>query len=204
MKYLLALAVLVAVPVHAQTPIEPVEISAFAGYLFGGPLSHLSQPQPFSQLVVSDHFTFGVRVGFNATSRIQPELQWSRTETEMNFDARENGPHLPVTIDYFLAGANYHFSAGPVRPYVALSLGAATLRDVRITSEGLRPATNFAGSVGVCRSSSCCLTPVFGSKRAVTHRASPATSSSGVQSRAKEVGRSYPCHASLIGFSTAT
>ncbi len=65
----------------------------------------------------------------------------------MNFDEADRGPHVPLTIDYVLAGANYLFSTGWLRPYVSLNLGAASLRDVRATSRGAGPATNFAGSL---------------------------------------------------------
>jgi opacity protein-like surface antigen len=146
---MLALALASVRPVDAQTAIPPFEVSPFAGYLFGGSVFHDSQGAPFSRIVVADHFTFGVRVGFNATSRFEPELQWSRTDTEMNFDQEDLGPHIPLTIDYFLAGASYNFSAGRIRPYVSVGLGAARLQDVRVTARGIRPATNFAGSLGV-------------------------------------------------------
>ena len=151
MRSLLAALILaVSLPADAQTPVKLVEISPFAGYLFGGSLAHTVDLaiDPDITLIVANHFTYGLRVGLNLTSRLEPEFQWSRSNTEMDFNAAHLGPHIPLTLDYFLAGANYNFSDGRVRPYVSVSLGAARLDSVIDTPTGFRSATNFAGSVG--------------------------------------------------------
>lgn len=137
MRFLLAAAVVtigVSVPLGAQTP-QPIEVSPFAGYFFGGTI--LGYP---THLAFADEATFGVRIGWNATPQIEPELQWSRTKTEFS--------PLPVNfvklnVDYFLGGASYNFVSGAVRPYVSLDLGAAHIDAIDFV-----PETLFTISVG--------------------------------------------------------
>lgn len=140
----------------AQTPVEPIEVTPFAGYLLGGSfLSSPTVPQAgFDQISLANHLDYGVRIGFNVTTAIEPEIQWSRSETHLAITPTY--PNLSLvdsTIDYFLAGANYNFSAGDIRPYVSLSLGAARLfvntPPFALVGLHLTPATTFAVSAGV-------------------------------------------------------
>ena len=139
MKYVLALGLFIALPVRAQTPTHAIEISPFAGYLFGGSLSHSLDPN--LHLSVADRLDYGLRIGFNATPAVEPEIQWTRTETNIT------GTAIPVKleIDYLLAGASYNFSTGAVRPYISLGLGVAMLN----SAVGISSGTGFAASLGV-------------------------------------------------------
>jgi hypothetical protein len=120
LKYFLALGLLVAIPANAQAPVEPVEITPFFGYLLGGTPFHQGIPGYWiPSLHIADHTTFGLRAGYNVTASLEPEIQWSRTET-----SRTGNPPEPLTIDFFLAGLTYNFSAARLRPYVSAGIGA--------------------------------------------------------------------------------
>jgi hypothetical protein len=44
-------------------------------------------------LHIADHTTYGMRVGFNATPNLEPEIQWSHTDTELSPpERRRKGP----------------------------------------------------------------------------------------------------------------
>ena len=159
MKILLALVTAFGLSSSAlaQAGVQPIEVTPFAGYLFGGKLLS-SPPIPFvgfDQIAVADHFDFGVRLGFNASSTIEPEIQWTRTNTALMLEPVPGQPNLlkpSLTIDYLLAGASYNFLSGNIRPYVSLSLGAARISEVgqlNLVGYQLMPATNFAVSAGV-------------------------------------------------------
>src|SRR5262245_17369786 len=113
------LSLLAANPAHAQT--ERIEVTPFVGYLFGGTFLHFefSPPMWSPGFHIADHTTYGLRVGFNATQHLEPEIQWSYTDTHLQ--PRELDP---LRINFFIAGLNYNFCAGPIRPYVSAGLGA--------------------------------------------------------------------------------
>jgi hypothetical protein len=140
LKFLLAAVAVIglSVPSSAQTP-EPVEVSPFAGYFLGGTIfdEHLPGAQNSS---FSNDVTYGLRIGWNATPHIEPEFQWSRTETEIS-PSHPGNPSL--NIDYFLGGASYNFGSGATRPYVSVDFGAA-----RIDAIDVVPDTLFTISIG--------------------------------------------------------
>jgi hypothetical protein len=168
LKYFLALGLFAAVPAYAQAPAERIEISPFIGYMFAGSFSRVPPNFAISEINVSDHFDFGVSVGFNLTNAIEPEFRWTRANTEMVFEGVPGGtsgtPPRPLTMDYFLAGASYNFSSGKIRPYVSVDVGAARLANIRVddplTQGGPKPSTDFAASVGV--GVKAFITPNFG------------------------------------------
>lgn len=134
------LGLALAASAFAQTP-EAFEISPFAGYLFGGQLTTRSPDVPRTS--VDDDADYGLRVGWNATPRWQPELQWTRSATRVSLGF-STLPTFPVEMDYFLAGVTYNILAGAIRPYVSAGLGAALL-DTENTSTEAR----FTGSLGL-------------------------------------------------------
>lgn len=140
----------------AQTPVQPIEVTPFAGYLFGGSfLNSPTTPQAgFDQISLANHLDFGVRIGFNLSAAIEPEIQWSRSETHLVFTpTNPNFSRVDSTVDYFLVGASYNFSSGNVRPYASLSLGADRLSvntpPFALVGLQLTPATTFAISAGI-------------------------------------------------------
>lgn len=156
MKYLLLVGLVTALPANAQTPPNPIEVSPFVGYLFGGSFAHIRPDSGLTGVSIANQVDFGIRVGFRLNSAIEPEIQWTRSErTKINLESsmgEHPWPNFPLTIDYVLAGASYNFSSGCIRPYASLGLGAARLASIRQedwTHFALTPATNFAGSLGL-------------------------------------------------------
>ena len=119
----------------AQVRSGTVEISPFAGYLFGGNFPRGSNALFPTRVDVDDHLTYGVGIGYFLTSSTEFEARWARTETRFAnhgssqvFGGHNSGPTLPdLTIDYFMAYGTFHFGHRRAVPYVTLGLGAARL-----------------------------------------------------------------------------
>ena len=65
----------------AQVRQGTVEISPFAGYLFGGEFSRGSNDLFDFRVEADDDVTYGIRLGFNLTDNFEMEFQASRTES---------------------------------------------------------------------------------------------------------------------------
>src|SRR6266508_619644 len=117
----------------AQVRSGTVEISPFAGYLFGGRFPAGSNGLFTSKVDVEDHATYGGRIGWNITSLFEVEGQFSRTETHFVSPGRDvlfgsSGSRLgDLTIDYALGYMTFNFGRRRVVPYVTLGMGAARL-----------------------------------------------------------------------------
>jgi hypothetical protein len=93
------------------------------GYLFGGKVRDFN-PFP-GQIDIADHATYGFRIGYLITAHIEPEVQWSRSETNLRGGGFVTGSDSALTLDYFLGGITYNFRRDGVRPYASLLVGAA-------------------------------------------------------------------------------
>ncbi len=134
---LLALAAFwVASLAAAQIRTGTVEISPFAGYLFGGKFERGTTPLFDTTVDVDDHATYGVRLGYNINSKFEVELQGSRTETAFVTHDHDGGGLFgdsstqklgDLDIDYYLASLVFNFGHRRVVPYVSLGAGAARL-----------------------------------------------------------------------------
>jgi len=160
----LAAALAGAAAATAQLRSGTVEINPFAGYLFGGTFANDRDFRDnFSRahLDVDDDVTYGGRVGYNFTSLLQFEAQYSRTEThfvlrQRHFDDVRLGD---LRIDYFLAYATINFGHRRVVPYFTIGAGAANLvPDVpeSLSTSEVRFTSSAGGGVKIF------LTPHFG------------------------------------------
>jgi opacity protein-like surface antigen len=117
----------------AQLRGGTVEISPFAGYLFGGSFPAGSNGLFNNKVDVEDHFTYGGRIGWNFNSTFEAETQFSRTETHFQSPGGDvlfgpPGTNLgDLTIDYLLGYATFNFGHGRFVPYVTMGMGAARL-----------------------------------------------------------------------------
>ena len=119
----------------AQVRSGTVEISPFAGYLFGGNFPRGSNALFTNRVDVDDHLTYGASIGYFLTSATELEARWTRTQTRFAnhgsnqvFGNTSPGPRLPdLTIDYFMAYGTFHFGHQRAVPYVTFGLGAARL-----------------------------------------------------------------------------
>ncbi len=118
----------------AQVRSGTVEVSPFAGYLFGGRFPAGSNGLFTSKTDVEDHATYGGRIGWNITSLFEPEAQFSRTETHFVSPHGDelfgpSGTRLgDLTIDYALGYMTFNFGHRRVVPYVTFGMGAARLK----------------------------------------------------------------------------
>lgn len=131
---LLLLAAYLLAPIcSAQVRGGTVEINPFAGYLFGGRFPQGTLAIFDTRVDVDNHATYGARLGWNITSKVELEAQVSRTETEfLTPGSREvfgnSGRRLgDLTIDYLLGYGTFNFGHGRAVPYVTLGMGAARL-----------------------------------------------------------------------------
>jgi len=137
-----------ALPVSAQTDPRAFEISPFLGYLFGGAVYDFGS-DPHVRADVADHAAYGVRLGYAVTPWLQPEVEWSRSETRLQSRASLDAPDFPLTIDYFLGGLTFHFTRDRIRPYASISAGVARLAPPGGESDLVRDETEFTGSAAL-------------------------------------------------------
>lgn len=153
-----------AAAASAQLRSGTVEINPFAGYLFGGSFAgdrDFRDNFNRAHLDVDDDVTYGGRVGYNLTSLLEFEAQYSRTDTQFVLRQRhfDDLPLGNLRIDYFLAYATINFGHRRVVPYFTIGAGGANLvpnvQDTRSTAE-VRFTTSAGGGIKVF------LTPHFG------------------------------------------
>ena len=157
MKFRILVLTLLAIgataTVSAQVREGTVEISPFAGYLFGGEFARGTTSAFDFTVETDDDATYGLRLGYNITENFELEAQWSRTETEFVTDDDElfgdDGNELGnLDIDYFLGYMTFNFGHRRAVPYVTVGAGAARL-DPDIPFSNARRDTRFTGSLGV-------------------------------------------------------
>lgn len=137
----------------AQVREGTVEISPFAGYLFGGEFARGSTSLFNFDVQADDDATFGVRLGYNLTDTFEMEFQASRTETEFVteddelFDPDEQA-FGDLTIDYFMGYGTFNFGRRRAVPYITLGAGVARL-DPNVPGTNARKDTRFTASLGI-------------------------------------------------------
>ncbi|HEY3203383.1 MAG TPA: outer membrane beta-barrel protein [Thermoanaerobaculia bacterium] len=137
----------------AQVRQGTVEISPFAGYLFGGTFARGSNALFTSAVDVDDHATYGGRLGVNLSSLFELEFQYSRTDT--SFVTRDTGGVFDggrqdlgdLNIDYYMGYLTFNFGHRRVVPYFTMGAGAAHL-DPRVPGVSASADTRFTASLG--------------------------------------------------------
>jgi outer membrane beta-barrel protein len=157
MKFrVLAIALLAAAvsgAATAQVREGTVELSPFAGYLFGGEFASGSTSLFGFEVEADDDATFGVRLGYNLTDSFEMEFQASRTETEFVteddelFDPNEES-FGDLTIDYFMGYGTFNFGRRRAVPYITVGAGVARL-DPDVPFRNARKDTRFTASLGI-------------------------------------------------------
>ncbi len=136
-----------------------VEISPFAGYLFGGSFARGTTSLFDTRVDVADHFDFGGRIGYYVTSKFALEAQYTRSETNFETHIHDNTGGLfgpgerqnlgDLNIDYFLGSMVFNFGHERAVPYISFGAGAARLTphipDTPTTNETRFTATAAAG-----------------------------------------------------------
>jgi hypothetical protein len=157
MKFRVLILTLLAIGTSAVTFAQvregTVEISPFAGYLFGGEFARGTTSVFDFTVEADDDATYGLRFGYNVTENFQIEFQASRTDTEFVtdddelFDSNEQD-FGDLTIDYFMGYGTFNFGHRRAVPYITLGAGVARL-DPDIPGTRARRDTRFTGSLGI-------------------------------------------------------
>lgn len=150
----LVFAVGVATAAVGQIREGTVEISPYAGYLFGGEFARGTTSLFNFKVDADDDATYGIRVGYNLTDNFEMEFQASRTETAFVSDDSDElfGSDQPelgdLTIDYFMGYGTFNFGHRRAVPYITLGAGVARL-DPDVPGTAARRDTRFTGSLGI-------------------------------------------------------
>ena len=150
----LALAAGVSTAALGQIREGTVEISPFAGYLFGGEFARGSTSLFDTRVEADDDATYGVRLGYNMSDSVEMEFQASRTKTAFVTDDDHdvfgsNGPELgDLTIDYYMGYGTFNFGHRRAVPYITIGAGVARL-DPNVPNTNARSDTRFTGSLGI-------------------------------------------------------
>jgi hypothetical protein len=150
----LVFAVGVATAAVGQVREGTVEISPYAGYLFGGEFARGTTSLFNFSVDADDDATYGIRIGYNLTDNFEMEFQGSRTETAFISDDSDelfgsDGPEFgDLTIDYFMGYGTFNFGHRRAVPYVTLGAGVARL-DPDVPGQAARRDTRFTGSLGI-------------------------------------------------------
>lgn len=150
---LILFATSIAVMAGAQVREGTVEVSPFAGYLFGGEFARGTTSLFDARVNVDDDATYGLRVGYNVTDNFQMEFQGSRTDTRFVSNNDElfgsGGDNLgDLRIDYLLGYGTFNFGHRRAVPYVTVGAGVARL-DPDVPGRSARRDTRFTASLGV-------------------------------------------------------
>jgi len=150
---LMLLAIGAGVVAQAQVREGTVEISPFAGYLFGGEFARGTTSLFSSRVDVDDEATYGLRVGYNASDNFEFEAQASRTDTKFvtNNDELFNPGEQDLgdlKIDYLLGYGTFNFGHRRAVPYITIGAGVARL-DPDVPGSNARRDTRFTGSLGI-------------------------------------------------------
>ena len=112
-----------------------VEISPFAGYLFGGTFDRGTTAIFNQDVDVADHFDFGGKVAYNVTSKFGFEAIYTRSETHFEshnhndglFGGSGNQTLGDLDIDYFLGTMIWNFGHERWVPFASFGAGVAHL-----------------------------------------------------------------------------
>jgi len=130
-----------------------VEISPYAGYLFGGEFARGTTSLFDFEVQADDDATYGILLGYNLTDNFQMEFQASRTDTSFVtdddelFDSNEE-EFGDLTIDYYMGYGTFNFGHRRAVPYITVGAGVARL-DPDVPGSRARRDTRFTGSLGI-------------------------------------------------------
>jgi hypothetical protein len=150
---LITLLVLAAVPALAQDRSGTFELSPFGGGNFSGTLytyspTTLAEPK----LDVGDAGTYGVRFGYNFSSRGGIEFAWAHaTNGLFTGPSRAFAPRTKLgdfDTDAFEANGVFGFTRGKVVPYFTIGGGVHSMK-LSLAGQSSSTETKFVGNLGV-------------------------------------------------------
>ena len=117
---LLLASSLIALPALAQN----VEITPFAGYLFGGEFEDRFDDDNRQRIDVEESANFGLLLDFSLSPNAAIELLWVAQDTELRIDRAFGPSFVPLKIQYYHAGFRWMWASDVINPYVVGSIGA--------------------------------------------------------------------------------
>jgi len=138
MAWVAPLALLVAVPAHAQDP--RVELQGWAGYTFSDGVSggdvNVPDGNVYNRADPKDSASYGFSAGFFVTEQVELGFLWGRQDTVLELSGTSTVEVADLNIDNYHGFFAYNFghSRATVRPYVLLGLGATRYSDIRVTT----------------------------------------------------------------------
>jgi hypothetical protein len=120
------------------------ELTAYGAYRVGGEFEDEDGEDEFE---LDESNAYGLIFNFPAMNvDTQWQALWARQQTELETrPGFEAGSRLRIDVDYFQFGGTYLFDGTEMRPFIALTAGAAHFDpDIR----GIDGETYFAGSLG--------------------------------------------------------
>jgi opacity protein-like surface antigen len=146
--------VAIASAAQAQLRAGTVEINPYAGWLFGGNFGDAQVEFTPFRVGVDDDAVYGGRLGFNATSLFEFELEYAYFKTQFEEDPCCIFVPPPqglgdLKIQYFMGYATFNFG-GTSRfiPYFTVGAGAANLDPDVPGFPNLESDTRFTAGIG--------------------------------------------------------
>jgi len=151
---------------RAQLRSGTVEINPFGGYLFGDEFTHFRDNfnndfDHRTHVDIDDDWNYGGRIGYNFTSLLEFEAEYSHTKTRFVLhQPRVNDQKLgDLRLDYFVGYTTINFGHRRVVPFFTIGLGGANLDPNvpgTVSDSDVRFTTAAGGGVKVF------ITPHFG------------------------------------------
>ena len=150
---LITVLLLGTAPALAQDRSGTFEISPFGGGNFGGTLTTYTPSNGYERkLDVGDAGAYGVRLGYNFSSRAGIEFGWAHASNGIY--ASSGGSFAPQTrignfdTDAFEVNGVFAFTRGKVVPYFSIGGGLNSMK-LALNGEGSSTETKFVGNLGM-------------------------------------------------------
>jgi hypothetical protein len=140
--FLIALAVAVAGAASASAQYRggTFELNGFAGYLLGGHFGDVPGTPLYQngyRLEIGDDLNYGGRFGYNFTPLFEGELEYSRTDTNLEVNPfRSNLPNVNLgdfRVQYYMGYMTFNFGHGRGVPYFTIGGGAAEFKPATLS-----------------------------------------------------------------------
>ena len=142
-RWILPVALLVALPAVAEEKPKRFEISPFVGYRIGGTFE---DDDSEVELDLDEGKSYGLALNMRADANTEYELTYSHQSTDVDVtEVAPGAPALDLDIDYLQIGGTYLWDGQRARPFLVATVGVAHLDpdDSDVDSE-----TYFAFSIG--------------------------------------------------------
>ena len=147
---LLVLLVAATTPASAADPLHGIEITPFAGYIFGGSFEsdQDSGSATTGDIDLDDAASYGLIVNWPAEENTEWEIYLSRQSTSLETTglfAPDEPAIADLDITYLQAGGTYYFEGERARPYIVATVGVSRFEP---DDSAFDPENFFAFGIG--------------------------------------------------------